>query len=155
MTYIPIHSLTQSLISYYEGLDALGYAVSHGHWDIREVVQRAVRERKSQAVAQRKDDLEDIKNLLVKIGFPKSKIEKYAETLVIGLDIGSEALFQLKIGSNRDYYTRELQWNTDETMLISRYLDTQVSIENLQKQIVQLQEQLATATMRSNANELS
>ena len=125
--------------------------MNHGHWDIREVVQRAVRERKSQAVAQRKDDLEDIKNLLVKIGFPKSKVEKYAETLVMSFDIGSEALFQLKIDSNRDYYTRELQWNADEATLVSCYLDAQLNVENLQKKIEQFQELLA---MRSNTDKL-
>jgi len=59
--------------------------------------------------------------LVTKVGFSPSDAGKHAETLVMDHKIGSEKLFQLKVGRNISGYIALLRLDVDGVMLLEEY----------------------------------
>ena len=88
------------------------------------VVKRQQEER-ARLVSENIEDIQDVRSLLIKIGFAKGESKKYAEVLVLDHQINSEAKFQLRLGVDRSYYYSQLQLTADSIKLVERYLKTQ------------------------------
>ncbi len=74
------------------------------------------------SVDENREDIEDIKSLLSRIGFSKGESQKYAEALVISHELNSETKFQVALGSNSQHYYAQLQLPAMLIQLIERYL---------------------------------
>ena len=77
---------------------------------------------KKQQLFEKREDLELMKQVLVtKVGFPPSEAVKLAETLVMEHKVGSEKLFQLKVGRDKTGYIAKLQLDVDGVLLLEEY----------------------------------
>ena len=78
----------------------------------------------SEVIEENKEDICDIKDLFVRIGFSKKASNKYAEILVIKCDIGSETLFRRKLSGNMAHYVSILNISDDEQEILRDYLNS-------------------------------
>ena len=86
-------------------------------------------EERKRLVNENIEEIRDIKNLLIKIGFSKGESKKCSEVLVLDHQINSEMKFLLKIATDSAYYYSELQLPADSIKLVERYLKLQAPID--------------------------
>ena len=72
-------------------------------------------------VNDNREDIDDIKSLLSRIGFSEGKSQKYAEVLVLTHKIDSVTKFQRKVGSDIAGYSATLQLDTADVELLEEY----------------------------------
>ena len=77
-------------------------------------------------VNDNREDIDDIKSLLSRIGFSKGESQKYAEVLVLKHRVNSESKFQRKVGSDIAGYSATLQLHTDDVELLEEYFKEHV-----------------------------
>ncbi len=86
-------------------------------------------EERKRLVNENTEDIQDIRNLLIKIGFSKGESKKCAELLVLDHQINSEMKFLLKIAADSAYYYSKLQLPADSIKLVEHYLKSQESLD--------------------------
>jgi hypothetical protein len=78
--------------------------------------------KKQKELLDKREDIEFMKDVLVtKVGFSPSNAGKLAKVLVMEHNIGSEKLFQLKVGRDISGYIVLLQLDVDGVMLVEEY----------------------------------
>ena len=79
-------------------------------------------------VNENREDIDDIKSLLSRIGFSKGKSQKYAEVLVLKHKVDSVTKFQRKVGSDIAGYSATLQLDTDDAELLEEYFKQHMNV---------------------------
>ena len=79
-------------------------------------------------VNDNREDIDDIKSLLSKIGFSRIKSQKYAEVLVLKHKADSVRQFQRKVGSDIAGYSATLQLVTDGVELLEEYFKQHMNV---------------------------
>ena len=79
-------------------------------------------------VNDNREDIDDIKSLLSRIGFSKGESQKYAEVLVLKHKVNSETKFQRKVGSDIAGYSATLQLDTDDAELLEEYFKRHMNV---------------------------
>ena len=79
-------------------------------------------------VNDNREDIDDMKSLLSRIGLSKGKSQKYAEVLVLKHKVDSVTKFQRKVGSDIAGYSATLQLDTDDAELLEEYFKRQMSV---------------------------
>ena len=87
-------------------------------------VERTKQVERAKVLASHKEDVDDVKELMMKIGFGKSLSKQYAESLVIDCNIQSEKLFQRKVAADRAFYHTKLQLDEDGIDLLDEYFQS-------------------------------
>ena len=72
-------------------------------------------------VNDNREDIDDIKSLLSRIGFSEGKSQKYAELLVLKHQVDSVSEFQRKVGNDIAGYSATLQLDTADAELLEEY----------------------------------
>ena len=72
-------------------------------------------------VNDNREDIDDIKSLLSRIGFSEGKSQKYAELLVLKHQVDSVSKFQRKVGNDIAGYSATLQLDTADAELLEEY----------------------------------
>ena len=76
-------------------------------------------QKRRQQICERSEDIDDMKNFLIKIGFPRSLAGKNAEILVLDFHVASEKLFQLKKSEEISKFSAYL--DNDGVTLLNEY----------------------------------
>ena len=79
-------------------------------------------------VNDNREDIDDMKSLLSRIGFSKGESQKYAELLVLKHKVNSETKFQRKVGSDIAGYSAILQLRTDDVELLKEYFKRHMNV---------------------------
>ena len=82
------------------------------------------------SVNDNREDIDDMKSLLSRIGFSKGKSQKYAEVLVLKHQVDSEKKFQRKVGSDIAGYSATLQLRTDDVELLEEYFRRHLNVSS-------------------------
>ena len=72
-------------------------------------------------VNDNREDIDDIKSLLSRIGFSEGKSQKYAELLVLKHQVDSVSKFQRKVVNDIAGYSATLQLDTADAELLEEY----------------------------------
>ena len=72
-------------------------------------------------VNDNREDIDDIKSLLSRIGFSEGKSQKYAELLVLKHQVDSVSEFQRKVVNDIAGYSATLQLDTADAELLEEY----------------------------------
>ena len=80
------------------------------------------------SVNDNREDIDDMKSLLSRIGFSKGESQKYAEVLVLKHRVNSVSKFQRKVGSDIAGYSATLQLHTDDVELLEEYFKQHMNV---------------------------
>ena len=82
----------------------------------------------SEDIDATREDIDDIKSLLFRIGFSKGESLKYARVLVLKHKVNSETKFQRRVGSDIAGYSATLQLDTDDVELLEEYFKQHMNV---------------------------
>ena len=80
------------------------------------------------AIDASREDIDDMKSLLSRIGFSRGESLKYARVLVLKHKVNTVSKFQRKVGSDIAGYSATLRLDTDDVELLEKYFKQHMNV---------------------------